>query len=63
MQGMQKSVLEKREEDFGLVRNVTLPFEDMYCCFDQPTIHPSAEYYAGRFFFKIGVFKYIHHAP
>jgi len=60
---MQKNVLERREEGFGLVGNVTLPFEDMYCCFDQPKVQPSAEHYAGRPFFRIGVFKFIHHAP
>jgi hypothetical protein len=61
--GMQAQVVERREEDFGLVSNVTMPFEDVYCCFDQPSTHPQAAYYAGHLYFKIGVYKFIHHAP
>jgi hypothetical protein len=60
---MQTQVVERRGEDFGLVSNVTMPFEDMYCCFDQPTTYPQAERYTGHLYFKIGAHKFIHHAP
>ena len=60
---MQAQVVERREEDFGLVSNVTMPFEDMYRCFDQPGMRPQAEHYTGHLYFRIGGYKFIHHAP
>jgi hypothetical protein len=60
---MQVQLEKRREEDFGLVSPVEMPFEDFYACFDNPTARPKAENYAGRLYFKLGAKKYIHHAP
>jgi hypothetical protein len=61
---MQVQVQKRREEeDFGLVSNVTMPFEDSYACFDNPTARPKAENYTGSLYFKLGAQKFIHHAP
>lgn len=60
---MQVQLEKRREESFGLVLPVEMPFEDMYRCFDNPAVRPEAKYYAGSLYFKLGAQKFIHHAP
>ena len=60
---MQVLEKERRKAGFGLVPVVQMPFDDMYLCFDNPKYAPPTDKYAGRLYFEIGAYKFIHHAP